>query len=152
VAQGVLTPNRVAAGAVLVLGGYLQLVEWVDLHPWNDVRHGNGQETLDLILAGASIILVGWLWISRRWAPLAASLALAAWAWLQIASWWIPYVQGASPGWRRVYARWFADTVQILPRDADHLPPDANHLVLQALILAALIASAAAFVRSFRKT
>jgi hypothetical protein len=134
-----------------VLGGYLQAVERIDLHPWNDVRHGNGQQTLDLILAGATLGLAAALWVSRRWAPLLASAALAVWAWLQATSWWLPYVRGASPGWRRIYARWFAGTTQALPGDADHLPPGANHLVLQALIAAALALCLVATLRGFAR-
>lgn len=131
--------RRLAAAAVLLLGGYLQLVEWVDLFPWNDVRRGNGQAGLNLALAAVTPMLAAWLWFSRRWAPLAAAAALGLWAWLQIQTWWIPYViTGASPGWRRVWDRWFGETLHVLPRTADRLPPDLNHLVLQALILTAL--------------
>jgi hypothetical protein len=47
--------NRAAAVSVALLGGYLQLVEWVDLLPWNDIRRGNGQESLDLVLAAGTV-------------------------------------------------------------------------------------------------
>ena len=146
-----LPAHRLAALCVLVLGGYLQLVEWVDLFPWNDVRRGNGQETLDLILAAATLVLAATLWVSRRWAPLLAVGGLAAWAWLQAVTWWFPYFEGASPGWRRTWDRWFSETIHILPRDADHLPPDANHLLLQALIVVALAASLTAVARGFSR-
>ena len=143
--------HRCAALAVLGLGLYLQVVEWIDLYPWNDVRTGNGQETLDLMLAPLTVMLVAWLWTSRRWAPLTASVALMVWAGLQVVTWWSPYVWGASPGWRRTYDRWFSDTIQVLPNDGVHLPPDANHLVLQGLIAAALGLSAAAAWQGFRR-
>ncbi|HEY8574286.1 hypothetical protein [Phenylobacterium sp.] len=143
--------HRRAAVAVLVLGVYLQVVEWIDLHPWNDVRTGNGQERLDLMLAPLTVMLVAWMWTSRRWAQLTASLALLLWAGLQVTTWWSPYVWGATPGWKRVHARWFADTVQVLPNDGVHLPPDANHLVLQLLIALALTLSAMATWAGFRR-
>ena len=143
--------HRRAALAVAVLGVYLQVVEWIDLHPWNDVRTGNGQELLDLLLAPVTVMLVAWMWTSRRWAQLTASVALLVWAGLQVTTWWSPYVWGASPGWKRTWARWFADTVQVLPNDGAHLPPDANHLVLQVLIAAALALSAAAAWQGFRR-
>ena len=140
-----MTANRRAAIAVAALGVYLQAVEWLDLFPWNDIRHGNGQATLDLAMAAATLGLVSTLWISRGpWPAWLAVAALVVWGGLQALTWWPSYVFGASPGWRRVYARWFADTVQALPGDSAHLPPDANHLVLQLLILAALGASLAA--------
>ena len=135
------SPNRHAALAVSVVGAYLQLVEWVDLFPWNDVRSGNGQATLDLILAGLTIFLVIFLWFGGRSAAILSSIGLAAWTWLQLSSWWIPYFFGASPGWKRVYENWFSETVQLLPSTEINLPPDANHLVLQILILVALVVS-----------
>jgi hypothetical protein len=146
-----MAPHRRAALAVLALGVYLQAVEWIDLHPWNDVRTGNGQEMLDLLLAPLTVAAVAWLWTSRRWACVAMSAALLVWAGLQVTTWWSPYVWGASEGWRRVYDRWFAGTVQWLPSDGVHLPPDANHLVLQALIVLALASSLIAAWDGFRK-
>jgi hypothetical protein len=143
--------HRRAAVAVAVLGVYLQVVEWVDLFPWNDVRTGSGQEMLDLLLALLSVMLVGWMWTSRRWAQLVATLALAVWAALQVTTWWSPYLWGASPGWKRTWERWFSETVQVLPNDGVHLPPDANHLVLQLLILVALGLSAPAAWAGFRR-
>lgn len=135
---------RRAAIAVLALGAYLQFVEWVDLFPWNDIRRGNGQETLDLALAGATVLLCGWLWTRSRLSAIVSSLALAGWAVLQIKTWWIPYFAGASESWKKIYAAWFDETVSILPRTADRLPPDANHIVLHVLILIALSASLSA--------
>lgn len=146
-----MAPHRRAALAVAVLGVYLQVVEWIDLHPWNDVRTGNGQEMLDLLLAPLSVMLVAWMWTSPRWAQAVASAALLVWAGLQVTTWWSPYLWGASPSWKRVHERWFADTVQVLPNDGVHLPPDANHLVLQLLILAALALAAHAAWDGFRR-
>lgn len=135
------TAHRVAAAAVLVLGIYLQVVTWVDLYPWNDVRRSEGQETLDVLMAAATGVLTGALWVSRIWAPLLSAMALSMWAWLQAMTWWAPYIAGAPPGWQAAYGAWLEDTVHVLPRDAAHVPPDANHLTLQALIVAALAAS-----------
>jgi hypothetical protein len=146
-----MAPHRRAALAVLTLGVYLQAVEWIDLHPWNDVRTGNGQEMLDLLLAPLTVAAVAWLWTSRRWAAVVLSAALLVWAGLQVTSWWSPYVWGASPDWRAVYDRWFAHTVQWLPNDGVHLPPDANHLVLQVLIVAALALCLSASWEGFRR-
>lgn len=144
-------PNRLAAVSVAILGGYLQVVEWIDLYPWNDVRTGNGQETLDLILAGATIVLILGLWFFGRAAASVAAAALAAWIYLQAVTWWVPYFQGASPGWRRVYEKWFADTINILPRTEDKLPPDANHLTLHLLLLLAFALCLLAVFRRSRQ-
>ncbi|HWA03471.1 MAG TPA: hypothetical protein VG819_08080 [Rhizomicrobium sp.] len=142
--------SRRAAIAMLVLGLYLEAMEWIDLYSWNNIRGGNGQESLDYILAGIFAVLVILLWRGGRIAALLALAFTALWGWLQISTWWIPYIQGASPGWKKTYAHWFAECVQILPATPDRLPPDANHVVLQVLVLIAFVASAIAAVSAFR--
>lgn len=137
-----LRESRRAAIAVAAAGVYLQLVEWVDLGPWNSfVAGSNGQAQADILFAVLSVVLVAALWRGGRAAELGAVTATGAWAVLQIATWWIPYIQGASPAWQHTYATWFAENVQLLPGDATHLPPDANHVVLQVLIAAAFTLS-----------
>ena len=143
--------SRRAAIAVGATGAYLQVVEWVNLFPWNDIRSGNGQESLDLILAGVTLGLVFWLWFGGRLPAATAALGLAVWAALQATTWWIPYFTGASREWKLVYARWFDDTVSILPRTVENLPPDANHLVLHALILIAFAYSLRAYLSRERR-
>ncbi len=49
-----------------VLFAYYQLIEWVDLFPWNDIRNGNGQVTVDLIVAVVMVVLV-LITTSRVW-------------------------------------------------------------------------------------
>jgi hypothetical protein len=68
-----------------------------------------------------------------------ALLAYVGWLVLQIMTFWIPYVQGASPRWARVHAANFAQTVQWLPTKGNHLPPDASHFVLQLLLVVAIV-------------
>jgi hypothetical protein len=139
---------RLAATATLVLGVYLQCVEWIDLFPWNDVRQGNGQETLNLAIAAATLVMVPTIWRGSRSVAAIATLGLTLWAWLQVQTWWMPYWFGATPAWARVYERWFSETITWIPRSADRLAPDANHLVLQALILIAWIACLIAAMRA----
>jgi hypothetical protein len=144
---------RRAAIAVFVLGAYLQIVEWVDLFPWNNVRNGNGQETLDIVLCASMLIIVLLLWRGWRIAAVVATASLLAWAWLQLTTWWLPYFRGASQGWARTYEHWFSETISWMPRDANHLPPDANHLVLHILIVVAMaMCLLAALTPGWRRT
>lgn len=146
-----MSANRAAATAAFILGAYLQVVERINLFPWNDVRNGSGQDALNLYLGIATAVLCLWLWIGGRVAALVTAAGLLVWAYLQIITWWIPYFTGASDGWRRVWKRWFSETIHVLPRTADHLPPDANHLVLHGLIgIALLLAVRAALTPSRR--
>ena len=147
-----LRQSRVAALAVAALGIYLEIVEWVDLSPWNKFVDGsNGQEMLDVALGAGLALLALALWRGGRLAALAATAGLAAWAWLQIDTFWIPFFQGASPAWRRAYEKWFGDTVHWIPASGDRLPPDANHLVLQILIVAALALALNALFAALRR-
>lgn len=147
-----LAASRRAALALFIVGVYLQIVEWVDLFPWNSIRNGNGQETVDLAMGVATAALTAMLWRGWRIAAIASTLAVTLWAWLQIQSWWIPYFSGASPGWARQYEHWFGNTTAWLPRSAERLPPDANHLVLHALIAVALVLCLAASFSTRRAT
>ena len=141
---GVFTVS-IASQALLL--AYLEVIEWVDMFPWNDVRRGNGQEGLDIALG---LLMVSTIVSTyRRWriGMVCAVLVYAAWSWLQIATFWTAYIGGASPQWQRIYAANFAQTVQWLPRWGTHLPPDASHFVLQVLLGIALITTTAATIR-----
>jgi len=146
-----LKESHRAALAVAALALYLQATEWINLYPWNDIRAGNGQEQTDIIIALVTAGLVAALWWGGRIAALLATALMGIWGWLQVSSWWIPYIAGATPQWKRIYAKWFAGGVHILPKTENHLPPDANHLVLHILILIAFVLSLAALVASFRR-
>lgn len=138
---------RISAVSQLVLLIYLQVVEWVDLYPWNDVRRGNGQEMLDIALG---VVMTGTTIVTLlRWRPgiIFAALLYAVWLGLQIWTFWIPYAAGASERWARVHAANFAETIQVFPMWENHLPPDANHFVLQVLIAWALVATVMAAFR-----
>ena len=118
-----------------ILLAYFQLVEWVPLFPWNDLRWGNPQKGLDLALGGAqAVLMVG----TRRGSRRALQLGLlfyGVWLGLQLIGWWVPYFAGASPEMQETYARHFGATLKLLPPIGDHPVPDANHLVLQVLLV-----------------
>ena len=61
------------------------------------------------------------------------------WLFLQIRTWWISYLFGASDNWKAVYQRTFSQTTKILPSAGNHLAPDGMHLVLQLLLLTVVI-------------
>lgn len=128
----------------LACTAYLQLVEWVDLFPWNDLSKGNMQERLDVVLLVLQLAIALCFW--RRWLwPMGAGwLAYAGWLGLQIDSWWRPYLLGGrtvGPGW------YFARTYKFLPPIDARPTPDANHIVLQCLLVAVLVSGAVAIYR-----
>lgn len=142
--------TRISLVTQLVLFAYYQLIEWVSLFPWNDIRRGNGQATIDLIVTAIMGTLILVTWLRLRGLMLVAVGLYGFWLWLQVDSWWLPYFRGASPAWKRTYERFFAETIRFLPSDGVHLAPDACHITLQMLILAALGTTAAALVQQSR--
>lgn len=142
---------RRAVAAQLAAAVYLQVIEWVPLFPWNDLSHGNGQEGLDVILGVVTLLLaVG----TARRTTIAMAIAIvgyAAWLALQLETWWVPYVAGASPGWQRIYSAWFGRTFKFLPSIKDHPVPDASHVVLQLLLIAAIVLTTQAVICIFQR-
>lgn len=129
----------VALAAQAGLLVYLQVIEWIDLYPWNDIRGGNGQELLDMVIGVAMVGFMAATWFRWRAGIALAVLFYAAWLWLQVQTFWVPYAFGASERWARIHAANFSETVQWLPREGAHLPPDASHFLLQLLLVATLV-------------
>jgi hypothetical protein len=135
----------------VTLAAYMQLISWIPLGRWNYqpccpagwTQLERGTLTLaDALEVLAFVLPLVIFWYAQRrhwrWAIGIALSGYAVWLTLQVASWWVPYVFGASANWAAVYDRAFAQSMQILPRWGPHLPPDAMHLVLQILLVAVL--------------
>ncbi|MCI0355592.1 MAG: hypothetical protein L0099_11225 [Acidobacteria bacterium] len=134
-------PTFVAAAVTqALLALYLQVIEWVDLFPWNNVRGGNGQEAFDVSMAVVQSGLVVAAWKGMRPSLAVGAALYSVWLVLQIRAWWLPYFWGATEQRMQHYTRWFGETYKFLPPIGDHPIPDAAHVVLQLLIVAALAA------------
>ena len=129
---------------------YLEIVEWVPLGNWNNIKNGNGQASLDIVM-GLVLAMTVVFYLKRwRWAMLAGPTLYGFWFCLQITTWWLPYLRGATPQWAAIYSRWFASTYKFLPAIGNHPVPDAEHTVLTAILIAALVASVGACREQFR--
>lgn len=138
----------------------MQLISWVPLGRWNyqpccppgllQLRAGTlgMRDALGVI---AFVLPAAFFWYAARrcWRWIAAILLVpyGIWFTLQIWTWWPPYIFGASAHWQAVYARAFAEATQALPRWGAHLPPDAVHLTLQALLLGVLLTGGRAVLK-----
>ena len=135
----------VAVGIQILAAGYLQLVEWVSLFPWNDLSKGNAQEKLDIAILGGQALVAFWYVRQRVGLMIVGWLAYAVWLYLQIDSWWRPYLFGG----RTVGPNWyFAKTYKFLPQIGERPTPDADHVLLQLLLLAVLVSAAVAIWRT----
>ncbi len=146
--------NWLAASIALqvILGFYLQIVEWVNLFPWNDLSHGNGQAGFDIALGFVQLLIILASAKHVRWLMSTGIGFYLIWLGLQIDGWWVPYLWGATQGQKKGYLYWFGRTYKFLPAIDGHPVPDANHVVLQILVLAALIATAAAYFELRRES
>jgi quinol-cytochrome oxidoreductase complex cytochrome b subunit len=88
-------------------------------------------------------IAVGF-WLCSRAAMGLGLTAYGSWMYLQIDSWWRPYVLGG----RTVGPNWyFAKTYKFLPTIDSRPTPDAAHIVLQAMLLLVLVTGCLALRR-----
>ena len=69
------------------------------------------------------------------------------WLVLQIQSWWIPYIWGASDSYMKFYETWFGRTYKFLPAIGSNPIPDALHVIMQLLILAVIITGSVALYK-----
>ena len=149
---------RCAAWLHFMLAGYLWLIAWIPRGNWNRQReplllasllNGKGLDAADLGMLAfvtAPAFLFCWAW--RRcavWPGVAALVIDAAWLYMQIQSWWRPYVFGTNVRWQLDYAQ--GPTTKLLPSFGNHVAPDAMHLVIHILLVAAMITGVIALRR-----
>jgi hypothetical protein len=142
---------RQAIAWQIALAAYMQMISWLPLGRWNyqpccpvaiDRAKRGALGAVDALGLAAFLLIPLVFALGRRkhrWLAWLSISAYGVWLALQLGTWWPPYLFGASERWSRVYARAFADSTQWLPRWDNHLPPDAMHLVLQALLVGAMI-------------
>ncbi|MGA8142602.1 MAG: hypothetical protein WB987_01800 [Candidatus Acidiferrales bacterium] len=155
---------RIATFTQLLLTAYWLLIVCVPLGAWN--RQPGHQAVLESFWKGeldsGGIILTfafalpgllfsfGW----REKIRLLMWFALifdGVWFGLQVWSWWVPYIFGASAQWQRTYERTFSRTLNFLPTFGKHLAPDAMHTFLQIFLLLAIVTALRGLVPTLRE-
>jgi cytochrome b subunit of formate dehydrogenase len=143
---------RASLFAQAILALYFQLIQWLPLGQWNhqpgftplgiQVIHGDAT-ALDVLLMVAFVLPGALFWLgfvrNWRWVMWSCTLGYAIWLALQIMTWWVAYIFGASDSWARVYQRVFSQSTQLLPTVGRHLPPDGMHLILHVLLTAVVV-------------
>ncbi len=143
-------PIRYAAWLHNILAGYLWLITAVPLGAWNLQRgerlvpallqgHGLGAEEVGTLVFISLPALLCWVAYRRRsiWVAGLTLTLDASWLWMQIQSWWVPYILGTPREWQIKYAQ--GPTTKLLPSFGQHLAPDGMHFVIQVLLVAALV-------------
>ena len=139
---------KYAVAAQLLCAAYLQFIEWVPVFPWNDLSHGNGQEMLDVILIVVQLAVAVGFWLQSRVAMGLGLAAYSGWMYLQLDSWWRPYLFAG----RQVGPHWyFARTYKFLPAIDGRPTPDAAHVVLQLTLVLVLVTGVMALYQVLRR-
>jgi hypothetical protein len=145
---------RVSIIAQVTLVLYFQVVQWVPLGRWNyqpgfdplviQIIHGH-IDIQDVGMVGCFIlpVFVFWfaLWRGLTWIMWVGLLGYLGWLTMEIQTWWIAYIFGASDTWMSVYQRVFSRSVQLLPSFGRHLAPDGMHLVLHMLLATVVLST-----------
>ncbi len=130
-----------------LLVGYWLAIEVVDIFPWNDLASRSLDYGLNTEIAVTALPLLGlMLLFALGVRPLAILSVLGYLGYLvwEIWVWWKPFVIGADPAWKAFYASNLARTLKLIPAIGQHIPPDAQHLALQLLMLVTLLVTATA--------
>ena len=138
---------RVSLIAQVILALYFQIVQWVPLGRWNfqpgfeplaaQAFHGH-IDIQDLALVGCFLLpalIFRFAWRKGlTWIMWMALLGYLGWLAMEMQTWWVSYIFGASDAWMSIYQRVFSQSIKILPSFGRHLAPDGMHLVLQMLL------------------
>jgi hypothetical protein len=136
----------------IILTIYFQVINWFSLGSWNN--QDKFQPVSSQMLEGKlGVMDWGFLFtfilpliifslgmkFRKMWLIASSLLLYVAWLFLQIYSWWIPYIFGANENWTEIYHRVFAKTTKLLPSFGNHLAPDAMHFTLQVLLVVVVV-------------
>jgi hypothetical protein len=157
-----MTNVRYAAWQHNLLSLYLWIVASVPLGNWNRqagerllpaILNGHGVRLADLAMLAFISLPAVFCWIAYRWGNIwFLGLALVfdgVWLWMQIQSWWVPYVLGTPSEWQVRYAQ--GPTTKVLPSFGRHVAPDGMHFAISVLLVGAIVAGAFALRQLARR-
>jgi hypothetical protein len=138
-----------------ILAAYLWAISWFPLGNWNRQQdepllpqllkdkglHPDDLFTLAFVTAPLILFWLAWRF-RTRWLALCGLVVDVAWMWMQMQSWWIPYVFGARAAWQIRYAQ--GPTTKVLPSFGNHVAPDGMHLTIHVLLVIAFLCGIAA--------
>lgn len=139
---------RFSLMAQFLLAVYFQMVNWFSLGAWND--QPNFVPLFSSVISGKAdwsdigfvsafllpfLLLLLAYWKRWTWLMWVGVFGYTSWFYLQVQTWWVPYIFGASDRWQETYHRVFANSTKILPSIGRHLAPDGMHLMIQLLLL-----------------
>lgn len=134
----------VAILSKILLLTYYQIVEWVDLFPWNNLSTAHNQRSVSLALGSLQLVFLYGFMSQIEWLMGTGLGAYLLWMVFQVANWWVPYFRGASERHMQLYSEIFGKTYKFLPAIGNHPVPDTNHIILHFLLLTVIISASLA--------
>ena len=134
----------------ILLAAYWLALVVVDLYPWNDLRVRAWNYSPRYEIAVNALQLLGYAALFTtgiRLLALLSMLGYAAYLGLQIWTWWLPFLRGATPKWQEFYTQNYAETLKLMPSAMPYPAPDAQHIALQALTLVVIIVTGVALAK-----
>jgi hypothetical protein len=139
---------------ILLLARWLS-TEVVDLFPLNDLQARPWNYSPRYEIAVNALQLLGYMALFATGVRLLAALSLLGYVvylGVEVWTWWVPYLTGASPEWLEWHEQNFSRTVTILPPLNGTPGPDLQHLMLQGITLITIIVSAVALAKMRKLT
>jgi hypothetical protein len=133
----------------IILAAYFELILWFPLGPWNDqpgkrlialLGEGHALAVVSVSIVVLLPVSVFGLAVRHRWFWLMSVgfVGYGTWFWLQVQSWWIPWIFGADQ--RALDNQKFLDhTYKPFPTSTGHPAPDAMHFVLDLLLVSVVL-------------
>jgi hypothetical protein len=140
--------STIAAVFAISLVVYLVVTDWVDLAPWNNVDDlPLRQKVLISVTNYTPLLFIAFAVLQQSLvlgilAAIVAAIDLA----MHVAYWWVPYLRGASVAQKAERTRLFGGTTSFLPHIGDHPIPNAQHVIVGALMLAMSVTTVASAV------
>lgn len=134
----------------VLLLAYWLAIETIPLFPWNDVASRPASYEFRTAVFMNALPLLAFLLLFSFGVRVLGVLSVVGYAVYlatQLWRWWKPYALGADAQWQSYYAENFSRTLKIVPAYGTHLPPDANQIALQALVLIVMLVTGMAVAR-----
>lgn len=140
-----------ACWSLILLFLYYNIDRWTPLGKWNGEHRWpvhNDQFYLDLVVGAVVLGAIFGFRSNFRLAMILGTALLGVWTYFHLQTWWIPYFRGVtSPRAISFHAQFLGHT-QVLPKYANHFPPDAEHTFIDVFEFPAFALCLIATVRS----
>jgi hypothetical protein len=152
---------RVSLLLQILLALYFEMLAWFPLGAWNDQPgkrliqsaaegHAIAAIVFSAICLGPVLLFAIAFWKRLFWMMWLGLIGYGVWAFLQVQSWWIPWVFGADSRARANHAA-LARTYKFFSQSLNHPAPDAMHFVLDILLFAVCLTLLVGLSRARRR-